>query len=68
MGEESKLYTTQQVASILNVTDSYIRQLIGKGRAIPKERVGNIYVFTLDEVNRLRTRKRTRGRTKKGNS
>lgn len=65
VAEESKVYTTQQVASMLNVSDSYIRQLIAKGKAIPKERIGNIYVFTLDEIDRLRARKRTRGPDKK---
>lgn len=65
MAEETKVYTTQQVASMLNVSDSYIRQLIAKGKAIPKERIGNIYVFTLDEIDRLRHRKRTRGPDKK---
>jgi len=62
---EQKLYTTQEVARALSVSDAYIRQLIGRGQAYPVQRIGNSWVFTADEIERLRTRKRTRGVGKK---
>jgi excisionase family DNA binding protein len=62
---EKKLYTTQEVARALSVSDVYIRQLIGRGQAYPVQRIGNSWVFTADEIERLRTRKRTRGVGKK---
>ena len=64
MEDENKLYTTQQVAQMLSVSDAYIRQLIAKGKAHPKERVGNIHVFTREEIERLRSTRRRRGRPK----
>lgn len=58
--EESKLYTTQEAARILGISDSYIRRMIGAGRAIPKARIGNSYVFDMAEIKRLD------GRNKRG--
>jgi len=55
---EKKLYTTQEVARELSVSDAYIRQLIGRGQAYPVQRIGNSWVFTADEIERLRARKR----------
>jgi len=55
MGDE-KLYTTQQAAVLLGVCDSYIRRMIGAGKAHPKTRIGNSYVFDMAEIERLRSR------------
>lgn len=58
---EDDLYTTQQVASFLGVSDVRVRQMIAKGQAIPKTRIGNSYVFTKAEIERLRTRPKGKG-------
>lgn len=58
---EDELFTTQQVASSLGVSDAYIRKMIAQGKAIPKGRVGNIHVFTKAELERLRTRPKGKG-------
>jgi len=65
MEEEQKLYTTQEVATQLGVSDSHVRNMIRTGIAQPKQRIGNIWVFTIDEIERLRHRKQTTGRPKK---
>lgn len=62
---EDRLYTTQEAAEQLGVTDSHMRNMIRTGKAKPKQRIGNSWVFTLDEIERLRQRKRTRGPSKK---
>lgn len=46
MGKDDTLFTTQQAASALGVSDSYVGRLIGMGKAAPHSRVGHIYVFT----------------------
>lgn len=53
---EDRLYTTQEVAQELSVTDSYIRKLVREGKAQPKQMVGGTWLFTLDELERLRSR------------
>lgn len=62
---EDRLYTTPEVAKELGVTDGYIRRMIIEGKAQPKQRLGNNWLFTKEEIERLRTRKRTRGPNKK---
>ena len=65
MEEEPKLYTTQQVAAILSVSEQYVRRMVATGMAKPKGRVGHIHVFTGEEVERLRNRPMGRGRRPK---
>ncbi len=65
MEEKQKLYTTQEAAKELGITDGHMRTLIVTGKAHPAERIGHSWVFTPEEIERLRHRKRTRGRTKK---
>lgn len=64
MSEVSNLYTTQQVARMLSISDQRVRYMVSIGQAIPKGRIGNIHVFTLEEVDRLRNRPK-RGRRPK---
>jgi len=59
--EEKQLYTTQEVAEQLNVSDAYVRQMIGAGIAQPKQRIGNSWVFTIEEIERLRSRPKSKG-------
>lgn len=58
---EDRLYTTQEVAKALAVSDAHIRRMIGRGTAHPKQRIGNSWVFTLEEIERLRSRSKSRG-------
>lgn len=57
---EDRLYTTQEVAQELSVSDAYIRKLIRQGKAHPRQRIGNSWVFTLEELERLRNRPKER--------
>ncbi len=63
--EEKQLYTTQEVADELSVTNSYILKMIGRGQAHPLQKLGHMYVFTKEEVERLRTSRKPPGRPKK---
>jgi len=65
MPSQEKMYTTQQAAEMLGISDSRLRTLIVEGRAHPKEQLGGTWFFTLDEIERLRTTRRPRGRPKK---
>lgn len=62
---EDRLYTTQEVAKELSVSDAHIRRMIGQGKAHPKQQIGGTWLFTAEEIERLRHRKRTRGPDKK---
>ena len=65
MEGKDKLYTTQETADQLGMSDSNLRNLIRTGKAQPKQRIGNSWVFTIDEIERLRNRKQVPGKTKK---
>lgn len=58
---EDRLYTTQEVAQELGVSDSYIRKLIMQGKAQPKQQVGGTWLFTVEEIDRLRNRPKSKG-------
>lgn len=62
---EVKLYTTLEAAQELSVSDSYIRKLIARGQAHPQQKIGGIWLFTKEEINRLRTSRKARGRPAK---
>ena len=64
MEDKQRLYTTQQAADMLGITDSRLRQLI-KTKVVNAMRIGPIWVFTIEEIDRLRTRQQTPGRPKK---
>ncbi len=63
--EVSKLYTTQEAAQELGITPGYLRTLITQGRATPAQQIGGTWLFSQEEIERLRTRNRTRGPAKK---
>ncbi len=65
MSETERMYTTQEAAQQLGVSDNHLRNLIRTGKAIPKTQIGGTWMFTSDEIERLRHRKRTRGPAKK---
>lgn len=56
MEGKDKLYTTQQAAAMLGFTDGRLRQLIIAGTAIPDQQIGGTWLFTIEEIERLRTR------------
>jgi len=61
--EEKTLFSTQEVAALLGVSDAHIRRLVGKGMAIPVGRIGkHSYVFNLAEIERLKHRNKVGGR------
>ena len=59
--EEKRLYTTQEVAQELGVTDSNIRKLMAAGKAQPIQQIGGTWMFTRAELDRLRTRSKSKG-------
>ena len=65
MSEQGKMYTTQEAAELLGISDSRLRNMIREGKAQPVKQFAGAWVFTLEEIERLRGRKRTRGPNKK---
>lgn len=59
--EGKRLYTTQEVAEALGLSDAYIRQLIAAGKAQPSQQLGGTWLFTLEEIERLRNRPKSKG-------
>lgn len=62
---EDRLYTTPEVAKELGVTDGYIRRMIVEGKAHPKQQIGGTWLFTVEEIERLRNRPKEKGRRPK---
>lgn len=60
--DNERMYTTQQVAEQLNVSDAYVRKMIGRGKATPSQQIGGTWMFTKDEIERLRTRPKRRAK------
>ena len=59
-----KMYTTQEAAKELGMSDSNLRNMIRWGKAKPVQKFGNVYMFSIDEIERLRNRKRWGPKTK----
>jgi excisionase family DNA binding protein len=60
-----QLYTTQQFANMLGVTDSYIRILIVEGKVTPDMRIGNTWVFypaTVEAFKQARDAKKSKSK------
>lgn len=58
---EEKLFTTQQAAAQLGISDARLRELKRQGRAQPKIMIGGTWMYTLEEVRRLESRPRYQG-------
>jgi len=56
MGDNDKLFTTQEAAQQLSISDSHMRKMIMLGKAQPKQMMGGTWFFTADEIERLRNR------------
>ena len=59
------LYTTQEAAQELGISYSYLRTLIANKVAQPSRQIGINWLFTSEDVERLRTSRRPPGRPKK---
>lgn len=60
-----KLFTTQQAADMLGISDNHLRTMIKTGQAQPYQKFGKSWAFTEEEIERLRTRKQKPGPNKK---
>lgn len=58
--EGKQLFTTQEVAKELGVTDGYIRKLIMQGKVQPQQ-FGKVHMFTREELEGLRNRPKSKG-------
>ncbi len=68
MEDRQKLYTTQEAAKQIGISDRHMRTLIGQGKATPKEQIGGTWMFTVEEIERVRHRPKGKvGRPKKQN-
>ena len=61
MPEEKRMYTTPEAAELLGISDSRLRNLIREGKAQPATQIGGTWLFSLEEVERLRNRPRSKG-------
>lgn len=60
--EGQKLYTTEEVAAELGISGSLVRRLVRQGRATPKERYPRMFLFTREEIEKLRARPKRAGK------
>jgi len=65
MEGNEKLYTTQEAAQELGISYSYLRSLIADKIAQPSQQIGVNWIFTREEIERLRTSRRPPGRPRK---
>ncbi len=61
MEDNKKLYTTPEAAIEIGISSDHLRNLISKGQAKPDQRIGNSWVFTFEEIERLRNRPKYKG-------
>jgi len=62
---EDRLFTTQEVAREMSVSDAHVRRMIGQGKAHPLRQMGGTWFFSREEVERLRARPKPKGRPPK---
>ncbi len=61
MPETPRLYATPEAAAAIGIAKGYLRMLIAQGIAKPSQRIGTSWVFTIEEIERLRTRPKNKG-------
>jgi excisionase family DNA binding protein len=59
----NRLYTTDEAAKLVGLSEDYIRELASKGRLTAKK-FGRLWMLTEEDIDTLRNRK-PRGRPKK---
>jgi predicted site-specific integrase-resolvase len=65
MPDQERMYTTQEAAELLGISDSRLRNLIREGKAQPKQQFAGAWVFTIAEIERIRGQRKKAGRPKK---
>jgi len=61
-----ELFTTIEAAQQIGIGDAYLRNLIADGKAHPAKMIGGTWMFSAEEIERLRHRPiGKRGRPKK---
>ena len=61
MEDRQKLYTTQEAAKQIGISDRHLRTLILQGRAQPAQQIGGTWMFSVDEIERVRHRPKSKG-------
>jgi excisionase family DNA binding protein len=65
MKEAERTYTTPEAAHKIGISAGYLREMIADGRAQPAQQVGGTWLFTLAEIERLKSERKSRGRPPK---
>lgn len=65
MEDAERMYTTPEAAAELGISAGYLREMIADGRAQPAKQIGGTWLFTPDEIERIRQRRKSRGRPPK---
>ena len=65
MLEERRLYTTPEAAELIGISANHMRTLIVRGTATPAKQIGGTWLFSIEEIERLRSRPNQRKRAKK---
>lgn len=60
--DNERMYTTQQVAERLNVSDAHVRRMMAEGKATPSQQIGGTWLFPESEVVKLERRPRRRSK------
>lgn len=55
------MYTTQEAARQMGITDAYVRQLIGAGKLTAKRLGDRVWVIAEDEIERFKSLERKPG-------
>lgn len=66
MVETVNVFTTQEAAKAIGMSDSNLRNLIRWGKAHPLRKFGDSWLFTQEEIDRLRNRKSAKQAEKTG--
>ena len=53
---QAQLYTTQEAAASIGISDSRLRGLIMLGEAHPARQIGGTNMFSQEEIDRLRSK------------
>ena len=59
--ESEKLFSTQEAAAALDISGAMVRHLVATGQAKPLRKIGSGWLFTSEEIERLRDRPKQRG-------
>jgi predicted site-specific integrase-resolvase len=63
--EQNRLYTTQEAAALIGISDGYLRTLVTLGKATPTTEIGGTLMFDMAEIERVMQRPTRKGRPPK---